>query len=95
MEDYEEAASYSARLDTAITRISTLPAEQEWRLMESQKKAAEEAAHEANRQQIGQEQQKLENTLDREQKMWDNNPPKAVGPGVVSSPAAALGQEGE
>lgn len=35
--DYEEAASYSTRLDAAISRVSTLPTAEEWQMMEEKK----------------------------------------------------------
>ena len=44
--DYQEAVSYSQRLEAAIARISTLPTAAEWKMMED-KKAEEEAKKQA------------------------------------------------
>ena len=93
--DYEEAASYSTRLDAAISRVSTLPTAEEWQMMEEKKAAEEAAAQEAVQQQISQEQSKLEGALNQEQKKWNNSTPHEVGPGVSPSPVVIPGPEGE
>ncbi|MDD3253644.1 MAG: transglycosylase domain-containing protein [Lachnospiraceae bacterium] len=94
---YEEAASYSQRLNTAISRVSTLPTETEWQMVQAQKAAAEAASQASEQQQISQEQQKLQNSLTQEQKKWSGNhtPPQEVGPGVSPSPVVTSGPEGE
>ncbi len=93
--DYEEAASYSTRLDAAISRVSTLPTAEEWQMMEEKKAAEEAAAQESVQQQISQEQAKLEGALNQEQKKWNNSTPHEVGPGVSPSPVVIPGPEGE
>ncbi|MEW4411409.1 transglycosylase domain-containing protein [Clostridium sp. AN503] len=93
--DYEEAASYSTRLDAAISRVSTLPTAEEWQMMEEKKAAEEAAAQESVQQQISQEQSKLEGALNQEQKKWNNSTPHEVGPGVSPSPVVIPGPEGE
>lgn len=94
---YEEAASYSQRLNTAISRISSLPTEAEWQMMEEQKASAEAASQAAEQQQINQEQQQLQDSLNQAQKSWstNNTNPQEVGPGIVSSPVITSGSEGE
>ena len=93
--NYEEASSYSERLNAAIARVSTLPTAQEWQMMEEKKAAEAAAAQESVQQQIGQEQQKLETSLNQAQKKWNNTTPQEVGPGVSPSPVITSGPEGE
>lgn len=92
--DYEEAASYSERLNTAISRVSTLPTADEWRMMEEKRQAEEAAAQESEQQQISQEQAKLQSYLNQEQKKWNHNPQQPVGPGVTPSPVVTSEMEG-
>lgn len=92
--DYEEAASYSERLNVAISRVSTLPTAQEWQMMEDKKKEEEAAAQEAEQQLIGQEQAKLQSYLNQEYRKWNHNAQQPVGPGVTPSPVVVSGTEG-
>lgn len=71
VEDYEEAASYSERLEAAIDRISTLPTAQEWQAMEQEKAAAEEESRAAEQAQITARQRQLQDRLSREKNRWD------------------------
>lgn len=84
--DYEEAVSYGQRLDTAIARISTLPTQEEWDRMEEERKAKEAAEQAAVQAQIYQEQQRLQNNLNIEQRKWKNSSGHGIiiGPGVTS-----------
>ncbi len=93
--DYEEAASYSERLDAAISRVSTLPTAEEWQMMEAKKAAEEAAAQESVRQQISQEQTKLESSLNQEQKKWTSSTPHEAGPGISPGMSVTTGPEGE
>ncbi|MDO4269209.1 MAG: penicillin-binding transpeptidase domain-containing protein, partial [Eubacteriales bacterium] len=78
--DYAEAASYSQRLQAAISRVSTLPTEEEWQ-MEQAKKAEEEAASQAAEQaQIQNEQAQLQAYFNQEQRKWSTYGPHASGP---------------
>ena len=84
VEDYEEAASYSQRLEAAIARISTLPTAAEWKMME-EKKAEEEARKQAQeQQQIQDRQAQLQGYLAQEQMKWSISSPVVTGPGVPS-----------
>ena len=91
--DYPEAASYSQRLNDAITRISSLPTAETWEKMQAEQQAAAAQEQAALSQQIAQEQQKLSATLNREQWKWDGNAntQPAVGPGP--SPIIQVGEE--
>lgn len=92
--DYEEAVSYSERLNAAITRVSTLPTAQEWQMMEDKKKEEEAAAQEAEQQLISQEQARLQSYLKQEQRKWNPNSQQPVGPGITPSPVITTGPEG-
>lgn len=84
VEDYEEAASYSQRLEAAIARISTLPTAAEWKMME-EKKAEEEARKQAQeQQQIQDRQAQLQGYLAQERMKWSISSPVVTGPGVPS-----------
>lgn len=84
VEDYEEAASYSQRLEAAIARISTLPTAAEWKMME-EKKAEEEARKQAQeQQQIQNRQAQLQGYLAQERMKWSISSPVVTGPGVPS-----------
>lgn len=91
--DYPEAASYSQRLNDAITRISSLPTAETWEKMQAEQQAAAAQEQAALSQQIAQEQQKLSATLNREQWKWNGNAntQPAVGPGP--SPIIQVGEE--
>ena len=101
MEDYEEAASYAQRLDTAIQRIATLPTAEEWEAEQEQKLAREEAQRQAEQAQITEEQNRLEGVLNFEQRTWKTGTAGSysAGPGVLSpvieAPETESGQEGE
>lgn len=91
--DYEEAVSYGQRLDDAIARISTLPTQEEWARLEEERKAQEAAEQAAEQAQIAQEQQRLQNNLNIEQRKWNRNTGSGtiIGPGAgsASSPGSA------
>lgn len=87
--DYAEAASYSQRLNTAITRISSLPTAETWQRTEAERQAAQDREQEAVRQQISLEQQRLYATLNREQVKWNTGSQPSVGP----SPTILAGEE--
>lgn len=94
--DYEEAASYGQRLDTAISRIATLPTEEQWMQQEAERQAAEEAAREAEQQQISQEQFRLQSVLTREKQKWAGKTPAhsvSAGPGVQPSTAPEVSSQ--
>ncbi len=105
---YEEAASYTARLQNAINRIPTLPTMEQWQQMESKKADEEAAAQHAAQQQIQSEQSQLQSSLNRitggptPGSAQGNGPggfPGISGPGgsspIVSAPEAPAITEGE
>ncbi len=71
VESYEEAVSYSQRLDAAITRIATLPTQEQWQKMEQERQAAEAAAQAAEQERIAQEQFRLHTVLNQEKQKWN------------------------
>ncbi|MCI8660908.1 MAG: penicillin-binding protein [Lachnospiraceae bacterium] len=71
--DYQEAESYTQRLNTAITRISTLPTAEEWQKTKDARQAAKDQDQQALQQQLSLQQQRLEATLNREQLKWNTN----------------------
>ena len=87
IEEYQEAMSYSQRLETAIARISTLPTETEWKMMEE--KRAEEAAKKQSvqKQEIKNEQARLQTYLTKERPKWQISSPVINAPGVDTAPA--------
>lgn len=88
--DYEEAVSYSKRLDDAISRIVTLPTAEEWQHLQAAKQAEEDRQQVAVQEQIAQEQVHLQATLNRAKVTWktgSNNTP-SDGPGAAQSPGA-------
>ena len=87
--DYQEAVSYSQRLEAAIARISTLPTAAEWKMMED-KKAEEEAKKQA------QEQQQLQSRQAQLQSFLTQEPsgPFPAGPGNEKQNPAAQAEGG-
>lgn len=81
--DYQEAESYTQRLNAAITRISTLPTAEEWQKTEAARQAAKAQEQQALQQQISLQQQRLEATLNREQLKWNTGAGNANGPSAV------------
>lgn len=81
--DYGEAESYTQRLNSAITRISTLPTAEEWQKAEAARQAAKAQEEQALQQQLSLQQQRLESTLNREQLKWNTCPENTVGPSAV------------
>ena len=75
----EEEASLSARLQSAISRITTLPTESEWNASQAQKEQEEEAAKEQADQQVQAQQRQLRSSLSKEQYKWNNL--EIYGPG--------------
>lgn len=71
--DYSEAVTYKERLETAITRISTLPTAQEWQKQEEARQLEEARQQAQVEQQIAGEQRRLETLLNNERSFWDNN----------------------
>lgn len=100
--DYEEAASYSKRLEDAINRIGSLPTAAEWQTLQAAKKADEDRQQAAIGEQIVQEQMQLQATLNRAIVTWktgsntpSDGPGAAQEPGVTdtSSPVNTSGRE--
>ena len=88
VETYEEAASYSERLQKAIDRVSTLPTEAEWQAAQRQKETAEAESQAAEQQQIGLEQQSLRSYLNQAKRSWNtwsSQPASGSGNGLDSS----------
>ena len=80
--DYQEAVSYSQRLEAAIARISTLPTAAEWKMMEDKKE--EEAKKQAQeQQQLQSRQAQLQSFLTQERMKWSISSPVIAGPGVL------------
>lgn len=86
---YAEAASYTQRLNDAITRISTLPTEAEWQRQQADVQARENSQNAAEQTRIAQEQQKLLNVLYLEQRKWSVSAGGLAGP----SPVITAGEE--
>ena len=85
--DYQEAVSYSQRLEAAIARISTLPTAAEWKMMED-KKAEEETKKQAQeQQQLQSRQAQLQSFLTQERMKWSISSPVIAGPGAPSGEA--------
>ena len=75
----DEEASLSARLQAAISRITTLPTESEWNAAQAEKEA-EEAQKESQAQvQVQSQQRQLRSALSKEQYKWNNA--EIYGPG--------------
>ena len=91
VETYEEAASYSERLQKAIDRVSTLPTESEWQAAQRQKEAAEAESQAAEQQQIGLEQQSLRSYLNQAKRSWNTwSSQSAAGPGNSPEPSHSV-----
>ena len=60
------------RLQNAISRISTLPTQDEWTASQAAKQAAEEQAQQEAQQQAQIQQNQLRSTLDRDKFKWNN-----------------------
>lgn len=86
---YAEAATYTQRLNDAITRISTLPTEAEWQRQQADVQAREDSQNAAEQTRIAQEQQKLLNVLYLEQRKWSVSAGGLAGP----SPVITAGEE--
>lgn len=67
-----EQQTLADRLQAAISRVSTLPTEEEWGAAQAQKKAAEEQAQREAQQQAQIQQNQLESTLEKERFKWNN-----------------------
>lgn len=64
--------AYADRLQAAISRITTLPTEEEWLAAQAQKKAAEEQAQQEAQQQAQLQQNQLQSALEKERFKWNN-----------------------
>lgn len=64
--------AYADRLQAAISRITTLPTEEEWVAAQAQKKAAEEQAQREAGQQAQMQQNQLQSALEKERFKWNN-----------------------
>ncbi len=91
--DYSEAASYSQRLNDAITRISSLPTAEIWEKMQAERQVTETQKQASLNQQIALEQQKLSATLNREQWKWNANAQTSTSPAPGPSPIIQVGEE--
>lgn len=88
--DYEEAASYSKRLEDAINRIGALPTAEEWQKQQAAKQAEEEQLQAAVGEQIAREQLQLQAALNKARGTWKTGGnPLSDGPGAAQSPGAA------
>lgn len=85
VQDLDKAKEYSDRLNTAITRVSTLPTSAQWQNMQAQKEREEAAKQAQDQQQIGNEQTKLEQSLRQESRKWNNSNAQTEGPGAAST----------
>ncbi len=86
--DYEEAVSYSQRLTAAIERIETLPTSAEWQKIQEEKAAQAAREEAAARQQIAEEQVKLQSALNHAKARWSRggtNSLPAPGSSVITS----------
>ena len=75
----EEESSLSARLQAAISRISTLPTASEWNAAQAEKEAEEAQKESQADQQVQTQQRQLRSSLNREQYKWNNA--EIYGPG--------------
>jgi len=87
--DYEEAASYSKRLEDGINRIGTLPTAEEWQKLQAAKQAEEDRQQAAVGEQIAQEQRHLQATFNRAKGTWQTGgrSPPSDGPGAADTPS--------
>lgn len=83
--DYEEAVSYSQRLNDAINRIESLPTSEEWQRKQEEKAAREAQEQAAAQQQIAGEQVKLKSALDQAKTKWNSG-----GTGSLPAPGPSL-----
>lgn len=67
-----EQQALADRLQSAISRITTLPTQEEWVAAQAAKQAAEEQAQREALQQAQMQQNQLKSTLDREKFKWNN-----------------------
>ena len=67
-----EQQSYADRLQSAITRITTLPTEEEWVAAQAAKQAAEAAAQAQAEQQVQMQQNQMRAVLEKERFKWNN-----------------------
>ena len=74
-----EQQALTDRLQTAITRISTLPTEAEWNASQAESQAADEAADRQADQQVQIQQNRLRTSLNSEKFKWNNM--EYYGPG--------------
>ena len=95
--DYEEAASYSKRLEDGINRIGTLPTAEEWQKLQAAKQAEEGRQQAAVGEQIAQEQRHLQATFNRAKGTWQTggSSPPSDGPGAADMPSPADTSETE
>ena len=91
---YAEAASYTQRLNDAITRISTLPTEEEWQRQQASVQARRDSQDAAEQTRIAQEQQKLLNVLYLEQRKWSVSAGGLAGPSPVITSGGSSGGPG-
>lgn len=91
---YAEAATYTQRLNDAITRISTLPTEEEWNRQQANVQAREDSQNAAEQTRIAQEQQKLLNVLYLEQRKWSASAGGLAGPSPVITSGGSSGGPG-
>ena len=73
VKDYQEAATYSNRLDSAIRALKNRPTTSEWMRMESERIAREEEAAKLEAERIEREQRELNGLLEQESKKWDTS----------------------
>lgn len=89
---YAEAESYSQRLNSAITRISSLPTAEEWQKTEASRQSSKNQEQAALQQQVSVQQQRLFATLERERWKW-NNPSGSPGAGPSAVITTGEGRE--
>ena len=75
----DEEASLSARLQAAISRITTLPTESEWNAAQAEKEAGEAQKESQAQVQVQSQQRQLRSALSKEQYKWNNA--EIYGPG--------------
>ena len=75
----EEEASLSARLQSAISRITTLPTESEWNAAQTEKEAEAAQKESQAQMQVQSQQRQLRSALSKEQYKWNNA--EIYGPG--------------
>ena len=75
----EEEASLSARLQAAISRITTLPTESEWNAAQTEKEAEAAQKESQAQMQVQSQQRQLRSALSKEQYKWNNA--EIYGPG--------------